>query len=314
MKKTNLRRHNLNALPVLREILKHGNLTKAAKALGLTQPALSNVLKQLRFDFDDQLIVRQGQKMQLTPRAVELIAPLEQAMQSIENLLVGTEFDARQSNRSFKIATTDFVISRLGVQLAGILSDDAPGISIQMQAAQRASVNALMVGDIDMIISPTILLTSGVANQAESDSIQSEIILTEPLVCLARADDAEFAAGLTLEQYLGRPHAGYIFGNSSSGSMEQVYLHRLGLRQNDRIMVASYAALAPIVERTGFLALVPLSMAKKAEAQAALQYAPPPYAPFDMDWSMIWHNRQDRQPDMLWLRAAIRQMASELSV
>jgi LysR family transcriptional regulator, nod-box dependent transcriptional activator len=313
MKKTNLRRHNLNALPVLREILKHGNLTKAAKALGLTQPALSNILKQLRHDFDDPLIARQGQKMQLTPKAIELMEPLEQAMQSLESLLSAADFDPAGSDRAFRIATTDFIITRLGAPLASLIAEQAPGISIQMQAAQLFSVQALMVGDLDMIISPTILLTSGVASQTESESVHSEIILTEPMVCLAHAGDAEFAAGLTLEAYLARPHAGYIFGNSGSSSMEQVYMRRLGLRQNEKILVASYSALAPIVAQTGFLALVPLSMAQAAADRYPVQFAPPPFAPVEMDWSMIWHRRQDSRPDLQWLKASVKRLAAEES-
>ncbi|MGL5837610.1 MAG: LysR family transcriptional regulator [Sphingorhabdus sp.] len=308
MKKTNLRRHNLNALPVLREILKHGNLTRAAKALGLTQPALSNILKQLRIDFDDMLIVRQGQKMQLTVAALELVEPLEQAMQLLENLFSSTEFDPAHSDRVFRIATSDFVITQLGTRLAGVIAKDAPGVSIQMQAAQRSSVQALMVGEIDMIISPTILLTSGVASQPESESVETEVVLREQMVCLARADDRAFAKGLTLDEYLARPHAGYIFGNSAGSSMEQVYMQRLGLRQNDKMLVASYAALAPIVAETGFLALVPESMARAAIVHYPLQYARPPFAPVEMEWSTVWHKRQDRRSDMQWLRAVIKRL------
>ena len=113
MKPVNLRRHNLNALPVLRDILRHGNLTRAAAAIGLTQPALSNVLRQLRMDFDDQLIVRNGKAMQLTPKATALLGPLEETLASIEALLSVDSFDPATCTKHFHIATTDHVISMI---------------------------------------------------------------------------------------------------------------------------------------------------------------------------------------------------------
>jgi LysR family transcriptional regulator, nod-box dependent transcriptional activator len=306
MKKINLRRHNLNALPVLREILRHGNLTKASQALGLTQPALSNVLKQLRMDFDDMLVVRQGQKMQLTPKAMQLMGPLEESLRSLEELLSAADFDPSDSERRFRIATTDFIMAMLSAPLSVLVADAAPNVCIQMHAAQRTSVQSLMVGNIDMVITPTILLNAGISSQNENDSVGHEVILCEPMTCLAGAKDDEFRAGLTLDQYLQRPHAGYVFGEAGVDSMEQSCLQKLGLKQNDKLLVSSYAALAPVVACSGYLALVPLSLAKAAARLFPVQYAPPPFDVPEMEWSMVWHLRDDRSTDMQWLRASIK--------
>lgn len=309
MKRTNLRRHNLNALPVLREILKHGSLTRAAEAMSLTQPALSNILKQLRQEFDDPLIVRQGQKMHLTPRALALVEPLDAALQSLERLLAPSFFDAAQSERHFRIATTDFMMALIGAPLSEMLVAQAPQITVSLQAASPGSVQALMSGGVDMIVTPTVVLASGVASQQETDNICSEIVRKEPLVSLARADDAVFSAGLTLEAYLARPHAVYVFGDGSNPSMEQVVLQRLGLKQREMLQVASYSALPAIVERTGLLALLPESSAREASRHRAVQFASPPFGPIEMSWSMVWHRREDRSPEMLWLRNAISKAA-----
>jgi LysR family transcriptional regulator, nod-box dependent transcriptional activator len=306
MKKINLRRHNLNALPVLREILRHGNLTKASQALGLTQPALSNILKQLRIDFDDLLVVRQGQRMQLTPKAIEIMAPLDEALRSLELLLANTDFDPAASSRRFRIATTDFIMAMLSAPLALSIEAFAPNVTVQMQVAQRTSVQALMVGNIDMVITPTILLNAGISTQKENDSVNHEVVLREPLTVMASINDDKFRAGLTLDQYLQRPHAGYVFGEDSVTSMEQVYLHNLGLKQNDKMLVSSYAALPPVVVSTGYLSLVPLSLAKAAASLFPIQYGPPPFDTPDMEYSMVWHLREDSSSDTQWLRATIK--------
>ncbi|WP_421020805.1 LysR family transcriptional regulator, partial [Klebsiella pneumoniae] len=74
-----LRAVNLNMLPVLRAILKHRNLTRAAEELNLTQSAVSNILKRLRDHFDDDLLIRDGRQFRLTERANRLFGPLDDA-------------------------------------------------------------------------------------------------------------------------------------------------------------------------------------------------------------------------------------------
>jgi LysR family transcriptional regulator, nod-box dependent transcriptional activator len=305
MKPINLRRHNLNSLPVLRDILRHGNLTRAAAALGLTQPALSNILKQLRNDFDDPLVVRYGKVMQLTPKAEALLGPLEDALSSVEAFLANKDFEPKTATNRFAIATTDHIMTVLGPALTRITVDEAPFVKMQLRFAQASSVKSLMVGDIDMIISPKILLSAGLADTKSRQSVTTQLLLSEQLVCLAHSDDKDFEMGLSLEAYLERPHAGYAFGEQTITSIEQVYLERLGLTQNNVVLAASYAALPGIVAMSGCLALVPESLARRAAAILPLQYAPPPFATDKIDWTMVWHSRNDEDPAIQWLRTAL---------
>jgi LysR family transcriptional regulator, nod-box dependent transcriptional activator len=312
MKPVNLRRHNLNALPVLRDILRHGNLTRASAALGLTQPALSNILKQLRLDFEDPLVVRSGKGMQLTPKALALLAPLEESLSAIEKLLAQENFDPSSANNRFRIATTDHCITMLAPSLFDIMMKEAPSVRMQMIVAQTTSVQALMVGDLDMVITPKILMTAGIADTNALESVNTELLMSERLVCLAHKDDKAFSAGLTLDEYLARPHAGYLFGDKLLASIEQVYLSRLGLKQNDLMLVSTYAALPGTVAATGGLAIVPESMARSACLLFPLQYAPPPFPTEPIDWTMVWHLRNERDPAMLWLRNSLKRSVNDL--
>jgi LysR family transcriptional regulator, nod-box dependent transcriptional activator len=311
MKPINLRRHNLNALPVLLSILRHGNLTRAAAALGLTQPALSNVLRQLRLDFDDALIVRNGKAMQLTPKAKGLLGPLEASLSAIEALLSQDTFDPATATTRLRIATSDHVMVMLLPLLSKLVVDEAPNMSLNITLAQPVSVQDLMVGDIDMVITPQILLSSGIVDKFALDSTSTEFLMQEQLVCLAHKDDAAFAAGLSIDDYLRRPHAGYNFGRQHLASMEQVQLTRMAHQQNDVMLVASYAALPAIVAHSGCLALMPESMARGATTLFPVQYARPPLPLEPMDWVMVWHARNDENPALQWLRTALLRCVTE---
>lgn len=60
---------NLNLLLALQALLEERSVTAAARRLGVTQSAMSRQLAQLRYIFADPLLVRVGNRQQLTERA-----------------------------------------------------------------------------------------------------------------------------------------------------------------------------------------------------------------------------------------------------
>src|SRR5687768_13463900 len=67
-----LERLDLNLLRVLDAVARHGHVTRAARALGLSQPATSHALARLRAALGDPLFVRGEDGVLLTPRAEAL--------------------------------------------------------------------------------------------------------------------------------------------------------------------------------------------------------------------------------------------------
>ena len=68
----NLERVDLNLLTYLDVLLREKNVTRAAEQLGVTQPAMSNILRRLRTLFNDPLLIRSSEGMTPTERALEL--------------------------------------------------------------------------------------------------------------------------------------------------------------------------------------------------------------------------------------------------
>ena len=61
---------DLNLLRVFDEVMAERSLTRAARNLSLTQPAVSNALRRLRDALGDDLVRRQGHGVTPTPRAL----------------------------------------------------------------------------------------------------------------------------------------------------------------------------------------------------------------------------------------------------
>ena len=104
-----LRRFDLNLLVALHALLYYRNVTRAAEHVGISQPAMSRELRQLRQLFDDDLLVRVGREYRLTTLSRELIEPLGQVIASIEQAVARRpSFDPAVERRSFAIGMTDY--------------------------------------------------------------------------------------------------------------------------------------------------------------------------------------------------------------
>ncbi|CAM5704549.1 HTH-type transcriptional regulator YidZ [Streptomyces hirsutus] len=90
---------NLNLLVPLLALLEERSVTKAAQRVGLSQPAMSHALTRMRRLLGDDLVVRQGTGMTLTPRALELIPPLRGALQQVAHLVNFPCFDPATDRR-----------------------------------------------------------------------------------------------------------------------------------------------------------------------------------------------------------------------
>src|SRR5260370_41098721 len=103
----NLLAMDLNLLGALEALLAEAHVGRAARRIGLSQPATSHALKRLRQLLNDPLLVRVGIRMQPTPRAIALRAPLTEALDQVRGLLVAKTFDPGNSTRSFRLVMPD---------------------------------------------------------------------------------------------------------------------------------------------------------------------------------------------------------------
>src|SRR4028119_2503651 len=72
-----LRRLDLNLLPVFAALMRERSVTRAGRALFLSQPARAAGLGRLRDALRDELLGRNGRTLEPTARATRLLAELE---------------------------------------------------------------------------------------------------------------------------------------------------------------------------------------------------------------------------------------------
>ena len=85
---------DLNLLRVFDEVMAERSLTRAARNLSLTQPAVSNALRRLRDALGDELVHRAGQGVEPTARALALWPSVRQALRQLQTVIAPSSFVA----------------------------------------------------------------------------------------------------------------------------------------------------------------------------------------------------------------------------
>jgi DNA-binding transcriptional LysR family regulator len=132
----NLASIDLNLLVKLDALIAEAHVGRAARRIGLSQPATSHALNRLRDLFSDPLLVRVGSRMELTPRAASPRESLNEALQRVQTVLVADSFEPRKSSRHFSLMMQDHIGDLIVPLLVDRLQSDAPRVKLTVLPAK----------------------------------------------------------------------------------------------------------------------------------------------------------------------------------
>ena len=131
-------RFDLNLFVVFDAIYTEGSLTRAARVLNLTQPAVSHALGRLRDRLEDPLFVRQGARMVPTSRARAMVTPVRHALGGLQRCLSDEGgFDVADAERTFVVGLRDGLEGCLLPPLTAGILEEAPGVRLQSMTVAR---------------------------------------------------------------------------------------------------------------------------------------------------------------------------------
>ncbi len=288
---------DLNLLVVFDAIYAEGSVTKAARTLHLSQPAVSHALGRLRRLFDDPLFVRQGRVMVPTPAANQAIGAVRQGLQLLDSSLTGTErFDPATSERSFTIGVRDHFEAVVLPPLMEQFARSAPGVSLNFVRGDRRTLQRdLATGDLDAAIDVLLPL---------DDSIQRQKIGSNPLVVALSDDHPRLTRALTLEKYLAEQHI-QVSGRRTGMSTEDFELSRQGLRRTVRVRCRNHFAAWETVRRTDLLLTLPEVYAVSLQRHSSAALRPCPIPVSSIQRFLYWHVNRDDDPANRWIRSQL---------
>lgn len=305
----NLNRFDFNLLLALDTLLSERSVTRAADRLCVTQPALSGSLQRLRQHFDDPLLLRVGREMELTPKARALIEPVRTALLHI-NAALETQaiFDPATSERTFRVAMSDYCVHIFLPKVVRILAVRAPQLRLMIENVFGPSFSRLEGGDIDLVITHGDRSLFG--REGRDVDLMTADLFGDSFVCVV-ARDHPIGDSMTKDDYLSYPHALAFFG-ANVRTVEEAEIERRGIVIKELLHVPTFAGLLQMLPGTELIATVQSKLAEQLADTQKVRVMKPPMNLGTLKETLIWHNRSDDDPGHIWLRAVMKEAAAEL--
>ncbi|MFE1260908.1 LysR family transcriptional regulator [Streptomyces albogriseolus] len=288
---------NLNLLVPLLALLEERSVTRAAERVGLSQPAMSHALTRMRRMLGDELVVRQGSGVTLTPRAVELLEPLRAALQQTARVVNLPHFDPAADRRVITVAMTTSTAFVVGPRLARLLAERAPHATLRVRTFTVPTEATFVEQGVDVV-----LLSEG-----HHAPHPRERLYDDRLVVVASPDSPPDADALTLIST--QPH---ILVDTQRRVFPYAELEERGIPYRVGLLSSDYLLVPFLVARAGGVALLRHQVATAMRELSGLRIEEFPFPLPGLGIDMVWNPRLADQPFLRWLRELLLDVAAGL--
>ena len=300
---TQLRQADLNLLVVFTVMAEERNVSRAAKRLGLSQPALTRALQRLRQTFNDDLIIRVSGNYEPTPKGTRLLKELETMLPKLDRLLAEPAFDPAVEEARFRLTGTDYAAHVVCPPLCQRL----------LAAGKRVSFDFVPLGDhvFDSMERGRLDLLLHADDGHVPTQYPREVIFEEEFVCVV-ARESPFAAHLTTKQYLSGWHIGVAIFDGKQTIPEQ-HLKAAVMQRRCAFYVPFFSIAMQSVAGTRLIATVPRRQAEYEARNPALKILKAPKLMRAYKYLMTWHPRMNNDAAHIWLRSMVQQVGQSVT-
>jgi DNA-binding transcriptional LysR family regulator len=301
----NLSSIDLNLLVALDALISEAHVGRAARKIGLSQPAASHALKRLRDLFSDPLLVRVGSRMQLTPRAIGLRDSLAETLDRVQTFLVADSFEPARSSRHFSLMMQDHVAHLIVPALVKRVHSEAPGVGLRVLPWQSpGSVNAERLRSIDLLISCSAI---------EIPGFQKEILFTDTEVTVVRRGHPSSSRIKNLKWFLNSRHVAVV-GRGLTEDPVDTWLRQEGLTRQIVLRVPSYLQALQAATLANLVAFVPKRLAESLARPLSLAVLPPPIDPGEYQEYLHYPRPAIQDSASIWLRKLTLEIGEQLEL
>lgn len=308
MNSPNFRTLDLNLLRVFDEVMAERSLTRAARNLSLTQPAVSNALRRLRETLGDELVQRSGQSMAPTPRAIAIWPAVREALQQLQVSLIPNEFVPATANTTFVLAMADATAAELIPGLVDILEHEAPGVTVRVVPLTTRDPRRLLDEescDLALGYFPSVLadLTAR-AQSGEPQPFNHLRLYDGEYVCVMRAGHPLASGPFTLNRFCAARHMLVSFSGRPYGFIDES-LASLGRERKVVLTVNQFFTAGRVVANSNLLTVLPRHFVRVTGIAEQLVLRPLPFDVSLVHVDAVWHRRSQQRSAHVWLREAV---------
>lgn len=283
---------------VFRHLLAERSVSRAAEALGVSQPALSNALARLRALLGDELFLRTPAGMQPTPFAEQLAESVSYGLGVLHSALnQRATFEPATSTRAFVVEMTDIGEIYFLPLLMDDLRKQAPGVTLRTCRSAGGNLRDDMEGGrVDLAIGLLPTLNAGFFQRR---------LFTQHYVCMFRQGHPLAAKSkITMEEFVAAEHLLVTSPGTGHGQVDEI-LKRSGIDRRVVLTVPHFVAVGHILQSTDLVATVPERLADRMVRPFGLATSTHPATLPEVAINVFWHAKFHRDLGNQWLRGLI---------
>jgi DNA-binding transcriptional LysR family regulator len=312
---TNFRTLDLNLLRVFDEVMAEKSLTKAARNLSITQPAVSNALRRLRETLGDDLVRREGHGITPTPFALMLWPNVRQALDQLQTALVPQLFIPAEARNAFVLAMADATAAELMGGLAQELEHHAPKVSIRVLPLTTRDPRSMLnegVADLALGYFPAVLADlTAKAQSGEAVAFEHQRLYDGEYVCVMRSGHPLAQKNITLDEFCNARHLLVSFSGRPYGFTDEA-LASMGRHRRVVMTVNQFFTAGRVVVNSDLLTVLPKHFVPTTGIADELFMCDLPFKVPTMHVDALWHRRKQAQSDHVWLRQVLIQIAHDV--
>ena len=312
---TNFRTLDLNLLRVFDEVMAEKSLTKAARNLSITQPAVSNALRRLRETLGDDLVRREGHGITPTPFALMLWPNVRQALDQLQTALVPQLFIPAEARNAFVLAMADATAAELMGGLAQELEHHAPKVSIRVLPLTTRDPRSMLnegVADLALGYFPAVLADlTAKAQSGEAVAFEHQRLYDGEYVCVMRSGHPLAQKNITLDEFCNARHLLVSFSGRPYGFTDEA-LASMGRHRRVVMTVNQFFTAGRMVVNSDLLTVLPKHFVPTTGIADELFMCDLPFKVPTLHVDALWHRRKQAQSDHVWLRQVLIQIAHDV--
>lgn len=294
-------RIDLNLLKIFNAVMAERNVTRAAAALHMTQPAVSNAINRLRDTLDDPLFVKVQGGVMPTLKAEMLWPTVKDALSQLNDALSHNKFDPLTANATLRFAMSGFVAGELMPALIQRLEDCAPDIKIHTRPHG--------IGDVSgMLERSEIDIAAGVFSNF-APTIRAAPVIRLQYVCVARNGHPLLQGKSAKDAFFQAKHL--VVSLAGGVSLVDQELAAQGIKRNVAVTINQFSLAPRLIAESDLVCIMPEAAVHSSLYHDRLVTFPIPCRIKDRNVSLLWHERVDTDPLHRWARELIADIFKE---
>ena len=293
------RQIDLNLFLIFDAVLRTGSVSRSAKALGVSQSAVSQALAKLREYFRDELFLKTSTGVAPTSTALALADDIRQFVAFSEAALINRAgFDPLDSSRDIRIGMTDMGEMSMGPLMLEEFRHSAPNCRlIFLDLWGEELREGFERGEVDLAVN---------ARPPPAGDILQQKLYEHGYVLMAHRDNP-IDVDVSAAELANSAHVVVSPGRLGNVSSDDAVMFA-GVRRNVAAHVSNWLAVPHILEaQPDLVAFAPEYLAL-AYGRFNLKAIKPKFPLPKITAFQFWHRKVNADPFNLWLRTRMREM------